>query len=86
MQTDMKLETEQKVDMVCSFLKNQIKPLYFRYMDRTVRILRTDMVNRMFRGNETIYFISASNDTACYYFRYETSTLRWILEKVWYKE
>ena len=78
-------DIEKPVKVTCAFDKLKVIPIFLQVGEKVVRIKETTMNNKMYRGSETIYFISASNDTACYFLRFESANLKWVLEKVWYK-
>jgi len=82
--TDLRQEFfNEQIDVVCSFSKNQIRPLRFRRKNETIVIATTNGYWAKHEGAVLLHFFAVSDTLGTYYeLQLNSKSLEWHLRKV----
>lgn len=57
----------------------------FRWKDKIYKVDRVHMINRLNKGDKLVYFVSTSDEQGAYKLRFDTDSLQWWMEEVYWK-
>lgn len=71
----------EPVNVLASFSKDKIIPLYFRWRNDLHKITKVNFVHRKKEGQDTDYFFHVSNSNSYYKLSYSPKSFVWKLDE-----
>lgn len=57
----------------------------FEWQNRIYKISRNNLITKALKGNKPVYLFSVSNDNGAYKLRFDTDSLAWWLEEIYWE-
>ena len=76
------LEIQEPTNVWVLFQGSQIRPFYFFWHGRQIKVEKINLVHTSKNGSNTFYHFSVSSGGNFYRLVFDTSTLKWFIEAV----
>ncbi|MFH1522849.1 MAG: hypothetical protein ABIE43_03450 [Patescibacteria group bacterium] len=75
---------DEPIEVQVQFNKNKVRPMFFKWRDKTYCIEKINLVHKERQGNDKVYYFSVSDNVNFFRLAFFTRDLSWRLEELWY--